>query len=54
MVRGGMSYYLHGCMTVWTLVIPPCLLNAYGCAVVGLPVQDVLFAVLLLVVGSVG
>ena len=41
-------------MTVWTLVILPCLLNAYGCAVVGLPVQDVLFAVLLLVVGSVG
>ena len=54
MVRGGMSYYLQGCMTVWTLVTLLCLLNAYGCAVVGLPVQDVLFAVLLLVVGIVG
>ena len=47
MVHGGMSYYLHGCMTVRTLVILPCLLNACGCAVVGLPIQYVLFAVLL-------
>ena len=54
MVHGGMSYYLHGCMTVRTLVILPCLLNACGCAVVGLPIQYVLFAVLLLVVGIVG
>ena len=48
-----MSCYLHGCMTGRALITLPFLPHVYGCVVVGLPIQYVLFAVLLLVVSIV-
>ena len=53
-----MSCYLHGCMTGRALIALPFfffffLSHVYACVVVGLPIQYVLFAVLLLVVSIV-